>query len=84
MRCCVGRHHLHYYRLTCAQFAVVELLWSVAFTHRVLGSVELADRAEVVAFNALPGGVSEDAKAHNVRHRRIWRERLVASSMFCG
>lgn len=43
----------------------VELLFSLALLARTHGSVEHLDRMERIAFNALPGAVSEDFWAHN-------------------
>lgn len=43
----------------------VEEMWSLAHMARVHGDVGYADRAERIAYNALPGAISEDAWAHN-------------------
>lgn len=39
--------------------AVVELIFSHAVVHETLGDANFADRAEVVAYNALPGSMTK-------------------------
>ncbi|GME64466.1 hypothetical protein GTA08_BOTSDO03852 [Neofusicoccum parvum] len=42
----------------------VELIFSLAYMHRLFGDNGLADRVELAAFNALPAGISSDWWSH--------------------
>ena len=40
--------------------SVVEMMFSMNVVHSILGDVQFADRAEQLAYNALPGAMTKD------------------------
>jgi hypothetical protein len=62
----------------------VEVMFSMSYLYRAIGDNLFADRAELVAFNALPGGIAPDWWSHQyvTQTNQPWSRNLTGKPFF--